>query len=68
MNLESKQNESYRFHCENKASIGEENYDNRDKEMEGHHVDDIGLVVIGRVQSVIVRPTGALHSLRHVPV
>lgn len=59
---------SYRFHCDDKASVCEEDNEDRDDEMADKHVDDVGLIVELRVEGVIIRATGALHSLREVSV
>lgn len=49
------------------APIGEEDDHDRDDEVDDKHVEDVGLVVVVGVVGVIVRATGALHPLWHVP-
>lgn len=60
--------DSYRFHCEDKASISEEDNEDRGTEVACEHVDDVGLIIVFRAEGVVIRSTGALHSLRDVPV
>lgn len=60
-------NFTYSFDCHYKASIGEENEEDRDEEVDNEHVNDKWFIVEAWSQSVVVRSTGALHALRKVP-
>lgn len=59
--------ESYRSHSAEKATVAEENDEEGDGEMEDKHVDDERGVVDLGLGGVVVDATGALHPLRDVP-
>ena len=57
---------SYRFDCQHKASVGEEDCANWNTEVAAEHVHDVRFIVVSRSGGVVVWPTGALHPLRNV--
>lgn len=58
---------SYRSHSAEEASVAEEDDEQGDTEVEDKHIDDERGVVDLRLGSVVVNPTGTLHSLWDIP-
>lgn len=64
----SSENKTYSFDCQHKASISEEDGADWNTEVAAEHVHDVRFIVEARGQSVVVRSTWALQTLRNVPV
>lgn len=58
---------SYRSHSAEEASVAVEDDEQGDTEVEDKHIDDERGVVDLRLGSVVVNPTGTLHSLWDIP-
>lgn len=58
---------SYRTDSAEKATVAEEDDEQRDGEVHDEHVDDKRGVVDLRFGSVVIYSTGALHSLWNIP-
>lgn len=59
---------TYSFDCQHKASVCEEDCGDRETEVAAEHVHHKWFIVEARSQSVIVRSTRNLKTLRNVPL